>query len=87
MKRLEASEVAEHFTEFLEQLHARGESVQILKQGVPYAYLCAMPSGCNSHEFADDLNEVELTTEDRRELAGAIRKGREVLKPLDKPWD
>ena len=79
--------MAEHFNEFLEQLHARGESVQILKQGVPYAYLLAVHSGCNSHEFADDLAEVELTVEDRLAFAGAIRKSREVLKPLDKPWD
>jgi antitoxin (DNA-binding transcriptional repressor) of toxin-antitoxin stability system len=65
MKRLEAAELAEHFAEFLEQLHARRESVEILRQGVPYAYLFPVPGGCNTLEFADDLDEARM-----RDLGG-----------------
>lgn len=46
----------------------------------------ASPSGCNSHELADDLAGAGLSAEDRRELAAAVRKGRKALKSLKNPW-
>ena len=87
MKTLEALEVAEHFTNFLNQVHSSHASFRIVKRGVPYGYLVpAMERGCNSHELAADLADAELAAVDRRALGAAIRKGRKALKPLKNPW-
>ncbi len=87
MKTLEADKAAENFTRFLSRVHAHQESFTIVKEGVPCAY--PVPAGadrCNSHELAEDLARAELTLEDRRILASAVRKGRKVFKPLKNPW-
>lgn len=87
MKTLDAATAAESFTRFLDQVHSQHESFAIVKEGVPYAYLVpAVNRTCSSHEFADDLADAKLTTEDRRAFAAAIRKGRKALKPLQNPW-
>jgi hypothetical protein len=87
MKTLEASQLAAQFAKFLEQVHSLHASFRIVKKGVPYGYLVpAVGPGCNSHELADDLAEAELSDEDRRAFAAAIRKGRKALKPLKNPW-
>ena len=86
MKILEAVEVAEHFSNFLDQVHSLHASFRIVKQGVPYGYLVpAMEHGCNSHELAADLAHAELAVVERRALGAAIRKGRKALKPLKNP--
>jgi PHD/YefM family antitoxin component YafN of YafNO toxin-antitoxin module len=80
MKTVEADKAAEHFTEFLNQVLTHQKSLAIVKEGVPCAYL--VPAGdpkCNSHEFADDLANAELASEDRRALAAAARRGRKSL--------
>ncbi len=87
MKTVEADKAAENFTRFLSRVLARQESVAIVKEGVPCAYL--VPAGeqkCDSHEFAEDIASAELTDEDRRALAAAVRRGRKALKPLKNPW-
>jgi prevent-host-death family protein len=87
MKTVEANKAAENFTKFLSRVLARQESIEIVKEGVPCAYL--VPAGehkCDSHEFADDLAHTELTDEDRRALSAAVRRDRKSLKPLQNPW-
>jgi len=87
MKTLEAAKAAENFTRFLSQVLLHQETFKIVKEGVACAYLVpAGGRGCNSHEFAEDLASAELTVEDRRALAAAIRRGRKALKPLKNPW-
>jgi antitoxin (DNA-binding transcriptional repressor) of toxin-antitoxin stability system len=87
MKTVEAKKAAENFPEFLSQVLTRQESFEIVKGGVPCAYL--VPAGepkCDSHEFAEDLASAELADEDRRALAAAVQRGRKSLKPLKNPW-
>ena len=87
MKTLEAAELAEQFGKFLEHVHSRQESFEIVKQGVPYVRLIpATEHACNSHELADQLSAVELSATDRRVLAAAVRSGRNSLKPGKNPW-
>jgi antitoxin (DNA-binding transcriptional repressor) of toxin-antitoxin stability system len=86
MKTVEAHKAAENFTRFLSQVLARHESFKIVKEGVPCAYL--VPAGernCDSHELADDVANAELSEEDRRSMAAAVRRGRKALKPLKNP--
>ena len=88
VKTLDATKAAQNFSKFLEQVHSLQESFQIVKKGVPYARLVpAAEHGCNSLELADDLAGAELTADNRRAFAAALRKGRKVLKPLKNPWD
>ncbi len=80
--------MAGDFPRFLGRVVSRQESYEIVKEGVPCAYL--VPAGerkCNSRELADDIAGAELAAEDRRALWSAIRRGRRVLKPLNNPWD
>ena len=87
MKTLEADKATGNFAKFLTRVLHDEESFQIVKQGVPCAYL--VPAGgskCNSHEFAADLAEAALSLQDRRTFAAAVRKGRKTLKPLKNPW-
>jgi antitoxin (DNA-binding transcriptional repressor) of toxin-antitoxin stability system len=89
MKTVEANKAAENFTRFLSQVLARQESYEIVKEGVPCAYL--VPAGehehkCDSYELAEDLASAELSDKDRRTLAAAVRRGRKALKPLKNPW-
>jgi PHD/YefM family antitoxin component YafN of YafNO toxin-antitoxin module len=87
MKTVEANKAAENFTKFLSRVLARQESLTIMQAGVPCAYL--VPAGdhkCDSHGLADDLAHAELSNDDRRALAAAVRKGRKALKPLKNPW-
>ncbi len=74
MKTVEATRAAEDFSRVLDQVRSLHESFRIVEKRVPFAYLIpAVSSGCNSHELADELAEVELGSEDRRELAADIR--------------
>jgi hypothetical protein len=87
MKTVEANKAAENFTRFLSHVLTRQESFKIVMEGVPCAYL--VPAGehkCDSHELAEDLANAELSKEDRRTLAAAVRRGRKALKPLKNPW-
>jgi antitoxin (DNA-binding transcriptional repressor) of toxin-antitoxin stability system len=87
MKTLEAAKAAENFTRFLSQVLLHRESFEIVKGGVPCAYLVPTGErGCNSHEFAEDLASAEISVEDRHALAAAVRRGRKALKPLKNPW-
>jgi prevent-host-death family protein len=87
MKTLEASKISAEFAKFLDEVHSLHTSFRIVKNGVPYGYLVpASQSGCNSHELADDLEERELSAEDRHEFAAAIKNGRKALEPLKNPW-
>ncbi len=36
--------------------------------------------------MADDLAQANLPSEERRDLAVAVRKGRKALKSLKNPW-
>jgi hypothetical protein len=87
MKTLEADKATGNFTKFLSRVVDDQESFQIVKEGVPCAYLVPVGGGnCNSHEFAADLAGAGLSIADRRALASAVRKGRNTLKPLKNPW-
>ena len=86
MKTLEADKARGNFTKFLSRVVDDRGSFQIVKEGVPCAYLVPAAGGkCNSHEFAADLADAGLSVADRRALAIAVRKGREALKPLKNP--
>ncbi len=87
MKTLEAAKAAENFTRCLNQVRLHQASFRIVEEGIPCAYLIpAAGGGCNSHEFAEDLASAEITAEDRRALATAVRRGRKALKPVKNPW-
>jgi len=87
MKTLSVTEAARSLSECVNRVYARKETFAIVKLGIPYALLVpASPTGCNSHELADDLADAVLPAEDRQELAGAVRKGRRALKSLRNPW-
>jgi len=87
MKTLEADKASGNFTKFLSRVLDDQESFQIVKEGVPCAYLVPAGGGkCNSHEFAADLADAGLSRQDRQALAAAVRKGRKTLKPLKNPW-
>ena len=71
----------------VDRVRSRKESFVIVKLGVPHALLVpAWATGCNTHELAEDLAKAGLAMEDRRALAAAVRKGRNVLKSLMNPW-
>ena len=87
MKTLEADKATGNFTKFLSRVLDDQESFQIVKGGVPCAYLVPAGGGkCNSHELAADLADARLSMQDRLALAAAVRKGRKTLKPLKNPW-
>ncbi len=87
MKTLEASKAAANFSQVLNAVHSLHESFEIVRKGIPCAYLIPpVEPGSTSHELADDLAEVELSPEERRSFAADIRKGRKVLKSLKNPW-
>jgi antitoxin (DNA-binding transcriptional repressor) of toxin-antitoxin stability system len=87
MKTLEATQLAENFPKFLDRVLSGHESFEIVKEGVPCAYL--VPAGigaCDSHQFAEEIAGEELSFEDRRSLASDIRRSRDALNPLKNPW-
>jgi len=87
VKTLDARKAAENFSQFLDRVHSLQESFQIVKKGVPYAYLVPVAeSGCDTLELAEHLAKNELSIQDKRAVASAIRKGRKTLKPLKNPW-
>jgi hypothetical protein len=87
MKTLEADKATGNFTKFLSRVVDDQESFQIVREGVPCAYLVPAGEGnCNSHEFAADLADAGLSIQDGRAFAIAVRKGRKALKPLKNPW-
>ena len=87
MKTLEASKAAANFSRVLNAVHSLHESFEIVRKGVPCAYLIPpVERRSTSHELADDLAEAELSNEDRRSFAADIRRGRNALKSLKKPW-
>ena len=87
MKTLTVTEAAKNFADCLKRVYHQHESYELVKNGVPYAHLVpANGAGCNTHELADDVDDAELSPDDRRALAAAVRKGRKLLKPLKNPW-
>ncbi len=87
MKTLSLTEASRSFSECVNRVYSRKETFAIVKLGVPYALLVpASPTGCNSHELADDLAGAALPAVDRREIAAAVRNGRKALKSLKNPW-
>lgn len=87
MKTLDASQISAQFAKFLDEVHSLHTSFRIVKDGVPYGYLVpATDPGGNSHELAEDLEETELSAEERREFAATIKNGRKALEPLRNPW-
>ena len=88
MRTLDVAEVGGSFPRFLRRVVSRQESFEIVKEGVPCAYLLPAPATqTGSHELADDLAGIELAAADRHALASAIRRGRQALKSLKNPWD
>ena len=84
---MDAAKMAESFPTCLGRVISRRESFEIMKEGVPCAYLVpAATNKSDSHQLADDLGSVELAAADRRALASAVSKGRKALKPLKNPW-
>ena len=87
MRTLTVTEASKCFSECVNRVYSRKESFAIVKLGVPYALLVpASAPGCNSHELADDLANANLSSQDRRAFAAALRKGRKGLKSLKNPW-
>ena len=87
MKTLSLAEASKSFSECVNRVYSRKESFEIVKLGVPYALLVpASAPTCTSHELAADLAETELSIEDRRSWAAALRQGRKAVKPLKNPW-
>jgi len=87
MKMLSVKEASKSFSACVNRVYSRKESFAIVKLGVPYALLVpASAPGCNSHELADDLANANLSSQDRRAFAAALRKGRKGLKSLKNPW-
>jgi len=87
MKMLEATKAVADFGRVLDAVQSLHESFEIVRKGVPCAYLVpAVAGGISSHELADDLADAELGAEDRHSFAATLRKGRKTLKPLKNPW-
>jgi antitoxin (DNA-binding transcriptional repressor) of toxin-antitoxin stability system len=87
MKTMDAAKMAEGFPTYLGRVVSRGESFEIIKEGVACAYL--VPAGASqydSHQLADDIAGVEITAADRNAMASGISKGRKVFKPVKNPW-
>lgn len=87
MKTLTVMKAAKTFAHCIKRVYDHHESYELVKNGVPYAHLVPANGGnCNSHELADDIDQVALSRSDRRKLGSAVRKGRKLLKPLKTPW-
>jgi hypothetical protein len=87
VKTLSVTEASRSFSDCVKRVYVRKESFAIIKLGVPWALLVPAPARvCTSHELADDLASPSLSSEDRRNFAAALRKGRKALKPLRNPW-
>lgn len=87
MKTLTVTEAAKNLSNCLKRVYYQHESYELVKNGVPYAHLVpANGASCNTHELADDVENAELSADDRRALASAVRKGRKILKPLKNQW-
>ena len=87
MKTLTVTEAAKNFAHCPKRVYHQHESYELVKNGVPYAHLVpANGASCNTHELADDVDETELSSGDRRTFASAVHKGRKLLKPLKNPW-
>jgi hypothetical protein len=86
-KTLDAENMARFLPKILGRVASSHESFQIVKEGVPCAFLIpAQEPNCDTHGFADDIEGVRLSAKDRRALSSAIRHGRKMLKPLKNPW-
>ena len=87
MKTLTVSKAAKNLFSCLKVVYLQHESYELVKNGVAYAHLVpANGASCNTHELADDVDEAELSADDRHALSSAVRKGRKLLKPLKNPW-
>jgi len=62
MKTLTVSEATKKLSTCLDRVYRRHESFKVVKNGIPTrTWVPANGTGCTTHEFADDLAEVELT--------------------------
>jgi hypothetical protein len=87
MKTMDAAKIAESFPTYLGRVVSRRESFEIVKEGVPCAYLLpAATMRSDSHQVADDIASAALSAADRRALASIISTGRNALKTLKNPW-
>jgi antitoxin (DNA-binding transcriptional repressor) of toxin-antitoxin stability system len=87
MKTMDAAKMAESFPTCLGRVVSRRESFEIVKEGIPCAYLVpAATRQSNSHQVAEDIAGVELSLAERRALSSAIFAGRKALKLLKNPW-
>ena len=87
MKTLDAAVLGIRFGEFLEKVHSLGASFKIVKKGIPYGYLVpAEEPQCNSHQFAEALEQAEIPDAEHLAHVTALRNGHRALKPLKNPW-
>jgi antitoxin (DNA-binding transcriptional repressor) of toxin-antitoxin stability system len=81
------SKAARTFSACLRRVHHGQESLELVKDGVPYALLVPVKEvNGDTHDLADALSSAILRPEDRRGWARAVREGRKHLKPLNNPW-
>lgn len=87
MKTMDAAKMAESFPTCLGRVVSRRESFEIVKEGIPCAYLVpATTRQSSSHQVAEDIAGVELSPADRHALSSALSTGRKAFKPLKNPW-
>jgi antitoxin (DNA-binding transcriptional repressor) of toxin-antitoxin stability system len=87
MKKLTVSDAAKKLGSCLDRVYHGHESFELMKNGIPYARLVPVNgTACNSHQFAEDLAEADLSAGERKALATVIREGRKHLKALRNPW-
>jgi hypothetical protein len=87
VKTLTVVEAAKNLDSWLKVVHEEHESYELVKGGIAYARLVPVSGeSCSTHELAEDLAGANLTHEDRREMAAAVRSGRKQLKALKNPW-
>jgi antitoxin (DNA-binding transcriptional repressor) of toxin-antitoxin stability system len=87
MKTMDAAKMAESFPTCPGRVVSRQESFEIVKAGIPCAYLVpANTRRSDSHQLAEDIASVELSLADRHALSSAISTGRKALKRLKNPW-
>ena len=85
---MDAAKISGNFPTYLGRVVSRKESFEIVKEGIPCAYLVpADEFRCNSHEFADDIASAELPAEDRHAIGSRISRARKALRPITNPWD
>ena len=87
MKKLTVSAAAKRLGSCLDRVYHDHESFELMKNGIPYARLVPVNgTACNSHQFAEDVAEADLSAGERKSLAAAVRKGRKHLQALRNPW-